>query len=325
MKIWIILFIGSFCLNSYGQNFLFQDQNNFRPYLTNPAMAGSDKTGSIGILYRKQLLGFQNSPSSQAISFDFPFTKRKIGFGFNGFKDNNGFFSFTGVESTFSYHLVTQYKKGIPNTGISFGLSATFNQYHFDSNDWKALETDDLTISDLNKLSESYPNANIGFNFHSHGFYFGVSAYNLISRYSDIFINEDDLQNSFQLFLSSGFEVNIKDKFILRPKLLFRTQGNADYQLDVSADFELLATEKSSFKVTPFFRTFGYAILNGRQSFGSSIQVSRNPIKVGYQIDIPFSKINNQMFGNHAFFLALDINSNNKKKAESSNRKSQNK
>ena len=325
MKIWIILFIGGFCLNTYGQNFLFQDQNNFRPYLTNPAMAGSDKTGSIAILYRKQLLGFQNSPNSQAISFDLPFAKRNIGFGFNGFKDNNGFFSFTGVESTFAYHLVTQMKNGKPITGLSFGLSATFNQYHFDSNDWKALETDDLTISDLNKLSESYPNANIGFNFHSHGFYFGASAYNLISRYSDIFINEDDLQNSFQLFLSSGFDVNIQDKFILRPKLLYRTQGNADYQLDVSADFELLATEKSSFKVTPFFRTFGYAILNGRQSFGSSIQVSRKPIKVGYQIDVPFSKINNQIFGNHVFFLALDINSKDKKKDEMLNRKSKNK
>jgi len=325
MKIWIILFICGFCLNTYGQNFLFQDQNNFRPYLTNPALAGSDESGSIAILYRKQLLGFQNSPNSQAISFDLPFAKRNIGFGFNGFKDNNGFFSFTGVESTFAYHLVTQMKNGKPITGLSFGLSATFNQYHFDSNDWKALETDDLTISDLNKLSESYPNANIGFNFHSHGFYFGVSAYNLILRYSEIFINEDDLQNSFQLFLSSGFDVNIQDKFILRPKLLYRTQGNADYQLDVSADFELLATEKSSIKVTPFFRTFGYAILNGRQSFGSSIQVSRNPIKVGYQIDVPFSKINNQIFGNHVFFLALDINSKDKKKDEMSNRKSKKK
>jgi type IX secretion system PorP/SprF family membrane protein len=321
MKIWIIIFIGGFCLNTYGQNFLFQDQNNFRPYLTNPALAGSDKTGSIAILYRKQLLGFQNSPNSQAISFDLPFTKRKIGFGINGFKDNNGFFSFTGVESTFSYHLVAKMKNGLPIKGLSFGLSATFNQYHFDSNDWNALETDDLTLNDLNKLSESYPNTNIGFNFYSHGFYLGFSAYNLISRNSNIFINEDDLQNSFQLFLSSGFDVKLLERFILRPKLLLRTQGNADYQLDVSSDFELLASEKSSFKVTPFFRTFGYAILNGRQSFGTSIQVSRNPIKVGYQIEIPFSKINSQMFGNHVFFLSLNINSNDNKKDDIINSK----
>jgi type IX secretion system PorP/SprF family membrane protein len=225
------------------------------------------------------------------------------------------------VESTFSYHLVTQYKKGIPITGLSFGLSGTFNQYHFDSNDWKSIDSDDITLTDLNKLSESNPNANIGFNFHSHGFYFGVSAYNLISTYSEIFTNEDDLQKSFQMFLTSGFEVNFRDRLILRPKLLYRTQGNADYQLDVSADFEILASEKSSFKVTPFFRTFGYAILNRRQSFGTSIQVSRNPIKVGYQIEIPFSKINSQMFGNHVFFLALNINSNDNKKDDIINSK----
>jgi len=321
MKKWIIIFICGVSLDTFGQNYLFSDQNNFKSYLTNPSMAGSEKTGNIAIFYRKQLYGFQNSPSSQAISFDFPFTKRRIGFGFNGFKDKNGFFSFTGVESTFSYHLVTQYKNGTPITGLSFGLSATFNQYHFDSNDWKSIDSDDITLTDLNKLSESNPNANIGFNFHSHGFYFGVSAYNLISTYSEIFTNEDDLQKSFQMFLTSGFEVNFRDRFILRPKLLYRTQGNADYQLDVSADFEILASEKSSFKVTPFFRTFGYAILNGRQSFGTSIQVTRNPVKVGYQIEMPFSKINSQMFGNHVFFLALDINSNDNKQNENLNSK----
>lgn len=322
MKIWITLFFCGFCLNTFGQNFLFQDQSNFRPYLTNPAMAGSDKSGSIAILYRKQLLGFHNSPNSQAISFDFPFTKRKIGFGFNGFKDNNGFFSFTGFESSFSYNLVTQMKDGAPVTGLSFGLSATFNQFHFDSNDWKALESDDMTIFDFNKLSESYPNANIGVNFHSQGFYLGISAYNLISSYSNIFNNKDDLQNTFQLFLSSGFDVNVVERFILRPKLLLRIQGNADYQLDVSTDFELFASEKSSFKVSPFFRTFGYAILNGRQSLGSSIQVSRNPIKVGYQLEIPFSNINSQIFGNHIFFLAMNINYKGKKEDEVLNQKS---
>ena len=41
--------------------------------------------------------------------------------------------------------------------------------------------------------------------------------------------------------------------------------------------------------------------------------------------DVPFSKINNQIFGNHVFFLALDINSKDKKKDEMLNRKSKNK
>ena len=40
---------------------------------------------------------------------------------------------------------------------------------------------------------------------------------------------------------------------------------------------------------------------------------------------ISFSKINNQIFGNHVFFLALDINSKDKKKDEMLNRKSKNK
>ena len=38
-----------------------------------------------------------------------------------------------------------------------------------------------------------------------------------------------------------------------------------------------------------------------------------------------FSKINKQIFGNHVFFLGLDINSKDKKKDEMLNRKTKSK
>ena len=94
-----------------GQNFLFLNQNFFKPYLTNPALAGSQGQGSATVIYKKQLAGFKNSPNSQVISADYPFSKSKIGVGFNLFKDQNGASSYAGVESTFAYHILTT-KKG---------------------------------------------------------------------------------------------------------------------------------------------------------------------------------------------------------------------
>ena len=79
MQLWLI--------TSYGQNFLFQNQSFFNPYLTNPALAGSQGKGNIGIIYKKQLVDFENGPNSQVISIDYPFLRNTTGLGFNILKD----------------------------------------------------------------------------------------------------------------------------------------------------------------------------------------------------------------------------------------------
>ena len=77
----VLLVISSITAN--GQNYIFQNQHFFKPYLTNPAMAGAQNNGNIALIYKKQLLGFDNSPNSQVISMDYPFSKSRIGLGLN--------------------------------------------------------------------------------------------------------------------------------------------------------------------------------------------------------------------------------------------------
>ena len=77
------------------------------------------------LIYKKQLLGFDNSPNSQVISIDYPFSKSRIGLGLNGFKDQNGATGFSGFESTFAYHISSEKN---PLTGFSFDLTrSTFH------------------------------------------------------------------------------------------------------------------------------------------------------------------------------------------------------
>ena len=137
----VLLVISSITAN--GQNYIFQNQHFFKPYLTNPAMAGAQNNGNIALIYKKQLLGFDNSPNSQVISMDYPFSKSKIGVGINGFKDQNGATGFSGFESTFAYHIIGGKKGKDPLTGFSFGLSATYNQYSVDNSNFKPEESDD--------------------------------------------------------------------------------------------------------------------------------------------------------------------------------------
>ena len=110
MRIGIIILMQLWLITSYGQNFLFQNQSFFKPYLTNPALAGSQGKGNVGIIYKKQLVDFENGPNSQAISIDYPFLRNTTGLGFNILKDQNGPSSFLGFESTFAYHVLTSKK-----------------------------------------------------------------------------------------------------------------------------------------------------------------------------------------------------------------------
>jgi type IX secretion system PorP/SprF family membrane protein len=211
----VLLVISSITAN--GQNYIFQNQHFFKPYLTNPAMAGAQNNGNIALIYKRQLVGFDNSPNSQVISMDYPFSKSRIGVGINGFKDQNGATGFSGFESTFAYHISGGKKGKDPLTGFSFGLSATYNQYNVDNSNFKPEESDDLTINNPDKWSDSYPNANFGFNFYSNGFNLGVSAYNIIPRVSTIFTNEDDIQNAFTVFINSGIDLKAKENLVIRP------------------------------------------------------------------------------------------------------------
>ncbi|MFN9681475.1 MAG: type IX secretion system membrane protein PorP/SprF, partial [Bacteroidota bacterium] len=97
-----LVFNGIIC---FGQNYIFQNQHYFKPYLINPALAGANRSGNAMLVYSKRLIGFENSPNSQLLSIDYPLTKNQIGLGVNGFKDQNGAVSFVGLDSTFAYHI----------------------------------------------------------------------------------------------------------------------------------------------------------------------------------------------------------------------------
>lgn len=308
MRICLILLMQIWYTTSYGQNFLFQNQSFFKPYLTNPALAGSQGKGHVGVIYKKQLVDFENSPNSQAISVDYPFLRNTTGLGFNLFKDQNGPSSFLGFESTFAYHILTSKNDKDKPSGFSFGLSANMNQFSMDRQYLIGEGSDDDIFNDDTKFNDISPNVNVGFNFFSQGFNLGVSVYNLMSWENTIYREENDLQRAFTVFISSGIEWIVKENWVIRPALLLRTQKNADFQLDVMSEIRYVAPNGSSISLTPFSRSFSYRTLSGNQSLGLNTFISRHPFSLGYQFDFPVSG-NNAYAGDHVFFVSYQLNS----------------
>lgn len=308
MRICLILLMQIWYTTNYGQNFLFQNQSFFKPYLTNPALAGSQGKGHVGVIYKKQLVDFENSPNSQAISVDYPFLRNTTGLGFNLFKDQNGPSSFLGFESTFAYHILTSKNDKDKPSGFSFGLSANMNQFSMDRQYLIGEGSDDDIFNDDTKFNDISPNVNVGFNFFSQGFNLGVSVYNLMSWENTIYREENDLQRAFTVFISSGIEWIVKENWVIRPALLLRTQKNADFQLDVMSEIRYVAPNGSSISLTPFSRSFSYRTLSGNQSLGLNTLISRHPFSLGYQFDFPVSG-NNAYAGDHVFFVSYQLNS----------------
>ena len=306
MRIYIFFFLLGVCFTVKGQNFLFQNQNFFKPYLTNPALAGSQGKGNAAIIYKKQLVGFENSPNSQVISVDYPFSKSKTGVGLNLFKDQNGASSFAGIESTFAYHIVTTKKGAKYPSGFSFGLSANVNQYRVNKQDLISLGGDDDLFNDESKFNHIQPNVNIGFNFYSHGYFLGISAYNFLPFANPIFTDENDLQNALTIYISTGLELPLKDKLVLRPNVVIRTQENADYQIDAVVETRFVTSSGSYFSLAPVFRSFSYRTLTGNQSIGLNAMVFKHPFSFGYQFDLGLSG-RNFSAGEHVLSFAYQL------------------
>jgi type IX secretion system PorP/SprF family membrane protein len=315
----IILFF-SFILGlhftSYGQNFLFQNQNFFKPYLTNPALAGNQGHGNATLIYKKQLAGFKNSPNSQVISADYPFSKSKIGVGFNLFKDQNGASSYAGLETTFAYHILTTKKGAKKPSGFSFGLSANVNQFSIDKIKLLSDLKNDDVFNDDSKFNHLTPNFNVGFNFFSHGYFFGVSAYNFLPFFNPVYSDENDLQTALTIFVSTGLELQVNEKMMIKPGILIRTQENADYQLDILSELRFFTPQGSFFSLAPVYRNFSYRTITGSQSVGLNALVFKFPFAIGYQFDLPLTGVNFSA-GDHVFSFTYQLTAKpkiNKKK-----------
>ena len=305
--IWTVFFVfqGIIC---FGQNYIFQNQHYFKPYLINPALAGAYRSGNAMLVYSKRLTGFDNSPNSQLLSIDYPFPKNQIGLGINGFKDQNGAVSFVGLESTFAYHIENVGRgSNKPISGLSFGISATYNQYRIDRLGLLAGNVDNNLFNDETKFFNAYPNANVGFHFYSHGFHLGISAYNIIPQVNDLFMDENDIRNAFLTYISSGVKLKVSENIEITPGVLLRTQQSADFQIDMMVDIKLKLTGGAYFSVAPVYRNYEYSVFSKSRSVGLNAMVSKFPITAGYQFDIGLSTVQGIPNMGHLLIDAYDL------------------
>jgi hypothetical protein len=166
---------------------------------------------------------------------------------------------------------------------------------------------DNNLFNDETKFFNAYPNANVGFHFHSHGFHLGISAYNIIPQVNDLFMDENDVRNAFLTYISSGVKLKVSENIEITPGVLLRTQQSADFQLDMMVDIKLKLTGGAYFSIAPVYRNYEYSVFSKSRSVGMNAMVSKYPITAGYQFDIGLSTVQGIPNMGHLLIVAYDL------------------
>ena len=282
-------------------------------FLVNPAISGYDGYTSFNMTYRKQWLGFENSPSTYSISAQTrllkqsyriikrsvrkntvkPSTKGRVGLGCFAFNDVNGLVSRTGLQFSYAYHIFLQ------KSQISFGIGAQAFQYKVDEaglifgND----NTDPIMNNGLNTVA-FIPDANVGFFWSNEKFYLGASANQMFQ--SDLKLGSSDLGNLKlyrHYYFMGGYKFDLSREFQIEPSTLIKTTEQFIPQADIGVKIYYM----NDYWAGLSYRTSG--------SVAAMFGVKVNQFYFGYAYDHTLSGLRKHSFGSHEILMSLKFGS----------------
>jgi type IX secretion system PorP/SprF family membrane protein len=283
-----LLIILGFFNQAKAQNPLIS-QYFLNSYILNPSLAGVNGELSALAAYRQDLIGFDNGPQTQMLSFEMPFKEQKFGIGAYLLNSTIGPQRRTTFQASYAYHI------RLPdNVNISFGLGANVWNTGIDFNQLTDPEFDinDPVLLGGNTSATSF-DANAGVTFSTTNFYTGFSTMNLLQT-NNVFGDANAIYgNARHFYWVTGFNIPLVDSvWNFEPSFLIRyAYGNAP-QADLNARF-----------LYKDFIWFG-ASYRARYTFVGSFGVRvKEMLDVGYSYDHHANPVN--MFGGPSHEITL--------------------
>jgi type IX secretion system PorP/SprF family membrane protein len=280
-------------------------------FLFNPAVAGSDGFTTFAVSSRDHMVGFENSPRTNAVSFQGrilrsgfqlkknPFNKKrqlskrsgKVGMGGYVFNDRNGYVQRVGGQIAYAYHIYMQNKQ------LSFGISASTFQFKLDNSKLNFQESDDVfNQSFANKVL--VPDASAGVYLLTTDAYYGFSAVNCFETRVRIGGSPYDYRMYRHYFLMGGRRFNMEKSISWEPSFLLK--GTEKW--GVQADLQLRMYYNKDYYMGLCYRT-GSAI-------GTMFGAKWNRFFFSYAFDYSFTSIQRYTYGAHEINLAYKLGDN---------------
>ena len=283
-------------------------------FLFNPAIAGSDGYTSFNTTYRKQWVGFENSPTTYSISGQTrllrhsyrivnrnvrknsvkPSSKGRVGLGGFAFNDQSGLVSRTGISIAYAYHIY------LHQSQISFGLAGQTFQYKIDPSklDFGSEFQDPILAGGL-KLVTFIPDANVGFYWTSDKYFLGFSANQLFQ--SVLKLGSSDfgkLKLYRHYYFLGGYRFEINRDFDIEPSSFIQTTD----QLLPQADFSVRLYYQKDYWAGLSYRTSG--------SVSTMVGVKVENLYFGVAYDYALTSIRKHSLGSAEIVISLKLGSN---------------
>jgi len=262
----------------------------------NPAYAGSKENLSIGLLYRKQWVDIEDSPTTFTATGHSPVGKN-VGLGLSAISDKIGPVNETNVYGDFSYTLSLG---GEHKLAMGIKAGATFHKVGlFDEVYNNVPDPNDPAFSE--NINKTYLNIGSGLFYYTNKYYLAFSVPNMLkSKHLDIVRSGQGLNfgtEALHYFFTGGYVFQLNPNLKFKPFFMVKSAFSAPTSFDVSTNF--LFFEK--FELGATYRL--------QDSFGAMVNYKiTDGLRIGYAYDHIVSDLKIATPSSHEVILLFDLN-----------------
>jgi type IX secretion system PorP/SprF family membrane protein len=286
------LFVFISFIDTFAQQDPHYTQYMYNMNVINPAYAGSKENLSFGLLYRKQWVEIEDSPTTFSFSGSAP-AGSNVGVGLSVISDRIGPVEEKNVYGDFSYTLSLggEHK-------IAFGVKAgaTFHDVglYSDIGNGKVPDASDPAFAE--DTSEVYPNVGTGLFYYTNKYYVAFSVPNMLKSKHLDFNGRQFGTETQHYFLTGGYVFDLNPNLKFKPFTMVKSAFNAPTSVDVSTNF--LIKEKLELGAT-------YRL---QDSFGAMVNFAITPsLRIGYAYDHIVSDLKVAKPSSHEVILLFDL------------------
>lgn len=243
---------------------------------------------STGLLYRKQWVNIDGSPSSANVFVNVP-VGEKIELSLNYVNDRIGdVISIKNDYVNVDFAYKTQLSRSLK---LAYGLKVGMDSFRVNSGGSNV--SDDPAFNQ--NTSELQMNIGAGAFLHADNFYVGISSPNLLpneAKLGDVGVS----QSSMHLFGIAGYVHEISDAVTLKPSMVVKQVIGAPVSFDISANALLY----NRFEAGVSYRY--------QESISALAGFKIMPnLRIGYSYDFGINDLNNLSTGSHEIMLLYDF------------------
>ncbi len=292
--LFIVLIIG---IESYSQQLPLYSQFMMNPFLLNPAVAGSVDNLPVILTVRRQWVGIDDGPTTQALSGHYLFEFYNVGVGGYLFNDKFGAMNRTGIQACGSYHINLRSIE----SKLALGLAFKAFQFKFDQTNFKPIDDSDplLTYGTVNKF---VPDADFGAYLYNDKYFAGLSATQLIEfkiDFGDSTVEKNAIIRHY--YLTGGYNYSLNEEIEIVPSLLLKGTMQTPWQVDVNVK----GVYQKNYWLGVSYRS--------SKDLMVMIGVKYKRYYLGYAFDYSLSTLRKYTNGSHEFIIGMNVTEGKKK------------